>query len=119
LNIHTDIRDQLGRASTLEAFNDLASALKQRLIAESNTNSEVLTEAGEYPKDERGIKKVPHWLCQPWVRPPNTQGAPKDRSVDQEEGIEGSHSTKRKADLIDGDPPEKLELSDGTQETKR
>ncbi|KAI8914197.1 dihydrouridine synthase-domain-containing protein [Gorgonomyces haynaldii] len=57
LNRHTEIREMLGKAKKLE---DLQQAL------DDYTHEYT----GPIEVDENGIKQLPDWVCQPWIRPP-------------------------------------------------
>lgn len=70
---HTDIREKLGKASDLEALEALTAELAERLIIEAKMmeGKGGVEEAKAVLLDEvTGRPRYPHWLCQPYVRPP-------------------------------------------------
>eukprot|EP00842_Homolaphlyctis_polyrhiza_P006152 jgi/Hompol1/6538/HPOL_000191-RA len=63
---HPDLRTRLGTSHTLEDFTNIVIEMKSRL------QSEVVDfDVATAPVDERGIKMIPHWLLQPYIRPPD------------------------------------------------
>eukprot|EP01099_Mayorella_cantabrigiensis_P001875 TRINITY_DN1820_c0_g4_i1.p1 TRINITY_DN1820_c0_g4~~TRINITY_DN1820_c0_g4_i1.p1 ORF type:complete len:357 (+),score=55.99 TRINITY_DN1820_c0_g4_i1:72-1142(+) len=59
LVVHTDIRDRLGVCKDFDEFVKLSNELKARLIEDETQNRNFGTEA------------EPHWVCQPYIRPPD------------------------------------------------
>ncbi|RKP13093.1 dihydrouridine synthase-domain-containing protein [Piptocephalis cylindrospora] len=66
---HTDLRDRLGRAGDLDALVTLTAELAERLQIEAKEGDGVT-----------GTPRHPHWLCQPYVRPP--MAPPKRKGAD-------------------------------------
>ncbi|KAK9765450.1 tRNA dihydrouridine synthase [Basidiobolus ranarum] len=64
LHIHTDMREQLGKVKSIEQFEEIVQELKQRLEESAKNSSHEIT------TDENGTRDIPHWLCQPYFRPP-------------------------------------------------
>ncbi|XP_014863130.1 PREDICTED: tRNA-dihydrouridine(16/17) synthase [NAD(P)(+)]-like [Poecilia mexicana] len=59
LQIHQDLREELAKVKTLEGLAHVSAQLKQRCQEEISGGDE---------KD--GGLPLPHWICQPYVRPP-------------------------------------------------
>ncbi|XP_028842588.1 tRNA-dihydrouridine(16/17) synthase [NAD(P)(+)]-like isoform X2 [Denticeps clupeoides] len=62
LQVHQDLREELAKVKTLEALAEVSEQLKHRC-------------QDEIAKDEKGQDHLtgllfPHWICQPYVRPP-------------------------------------------------
>lgn len=94
LPFHTDLRADLGKAGSLEAFIKIADQMKERLEKERlEKGEEGLT--GE--ADERGIRKYGHWRCQPYFRPalPADHGIAKgeQRKREKEEALKAQPET--------------------------
>jgi tRNA-dihydrouridine synthase 1 len=94
LPFHTDLRADLGKAGSLEAFIKIADQMKERLEKERlEKGEEGLT--GE--ADERGIRKYGHWRCQPYFRPalPADHGKAKgeQRKREKEEALKAQPET--------------------------
>ncbi|XP_046893926.1 tRNA-dihydrouridine(16/17) synthase [NAD(P)(+)]-like isoform X3 [Hypomesus transpacificus] len=89
LQIHQDLREDLAKVKNLEALSGVSRHLKQRCQEEIARGEE----AGQ-----RGGLPFPHWICQPYVRPP-----PKEAVGDgaKEEAKAACH--KRALEDSDGD----------------
>ncbi|KAG0368008.1 hypothetical protein BC939DRAFT_503732 [Gamsiella multidivaricata] len=102
LNVHTDLRSELGLANSREAMWDVTRKLKQRLI-EDEAKSGQNGESFEGRVDEKGFPVLPHWVAQPYFRQPMP---PQDQKVTANvgEGGEGEFlnaalsSSKRSAE---------------------
>ncbi|KAG0199814.1 tRNA-dihydrouridine(16/17) synthase [NAD(P)(+)]-like protein [Mortierella sp. GBA30] len=93
LNVHTDLRTELGLANSREAMWEVTRKLKHRLIEDAE-KSRLSGESFEGRKDEKGFPLLPHWVTQPYFRqpmPPQEQS--KSKSSDKE-GEEGDSSSK-------------------------
>ncbi|KAL1916420.1 uncharacterized protein VTP21DRAFT_5611 [Calcarisporiella thermophila] len=68
LPVHTDLRSALGSARTYEEIEKIVGELKQRLLEDEKVMGDEWKE--KWGKlDERGLKMLPHWVCQPYIRP--------------------------------------------------
>ncbi|PIA16191.1 Dus-domain-containing protein [Coemansia reversa NRRL 1564] len=65
LPVHTDLRQQLVAAETLEDYDQFTKDIETRLIEEANVSS---FDPDHIEKDEHGYRKYPHWICQPALR---------------------------------------------------
>ncbi|XP_038123509.1 tRNA-dihydrouridine(16/17) synthase [NAD(P)(+)]-like [Cyprinodon tularosa] len=62
LQIHQDLREELAKVKTLEGLAHISSQLKRRCQEEISDGKEGEGREGGLP--------FPHWICQPYVRPP-------------------------------------------------
>ncbi|KAM4691463.1 tRNA-dihydrouridine(16/17) synthase [NAD(P)(+)]-like [Rhinophrynus dorsalis] len=85
LQVYQELREELAKVKTIEGITAVNRELKHRCQEERKKSGEVNT--GELP--------FPHWICQPYVRPP-----PKD-IVKEGSGIRGKRSLE---DEDDGNP---------------
>ncbi|KAF9134447.1 hypothetical protein BGW39_007062 [Mortierella sp. 14UC] len=69
LVIHTDLRTELGMATTREELWAITSKLKERLIQDAEA-SRARGESFEGRVDDQGFPILPHWLAQPYFRQP-------------------------------------------------
>ncbi|KAJ1649529.1 tRNA dihydrouridine synthase [Dispira simplex] len=70
---HVDLRDRLAKFRRLEEAIDVVQELSQRLQEEASRHPPFdITKA---TKDERGFYRIPHWICQPYTRPPHVPPA--------------------------------------------
>ncbi|KAH7045665.1 dihydrouridine synthase-domain-containing protein, partial [Linnemannia elongata] len=67
LNVHVDLRSELGLANSREAMWEVTRKLKERLI-EDEEKSRQSGESFEERKDEQGFSILPHWVAQPYFR---------------------------------------------------
>uniref|UniRef100_A0A3B5LUE1 tRNA-dihydrouridine(16/17) synthase [NAD(P)(+)]-like n=1 Tax=Xiphophorus couchianus TaxID=32473 RepID=A0A3B5LUE1_9TELE len=81
LQIHQDLREDLAKVKTLEGLAHVSAQLKQRCQEEISGGDE---------KD--GGLPLPHWICQPYVRPP-CQEAEVRSTVCQKRALEDSDRT--------------------------
>ncbi|KAF9901224.1 tRNA-dihydrouridine(16/17) synthase [NAD(P)(+)]-like protein [Linnemannia zychae] len=98
LNVHVDLRSELGLANSREDMWEVTRKLKARLI-EDEEKSRQSGESFEGRKDEKGFPILPHWVAQPYFRQPMPpQEQKKDENQEQEAKSEPAGSTKRSAD---------------------
>ncbi|KAJ3019243.1 tRNA-dihydrouridine(16/17) synthase [NAD(P)(+)]-like protein [Thoreauomyces humboldtii] len=82
LSIHTDVRTDLAKANTLDDMKALVAQLKARLVADSN-GAEVYTPPPEgYELDDDGLRVLPNWCLQPYVRIDGTLPKPTSETLD-------------------------------------
>ncbi|KAJ1966420.1 tRNA dihydrouridine synthase [Dispira parvispora] len=85
---HVDLRDQLAKFRTLEEVIVVVQELSQRLQEEASQHPPFdITKA---TKDEHGLYQIPHWICQPCVRPPQVPPAtsnPKSSRLPPSNGV--------------------------------
>ncbi|KAF9317189.1 tRNA-dihydrouridine(16/17) synthase [NAD(P)(+)]-like protein, partial [Linnemannia elongata] len=86
LVIHTDLRTELGMATTREELWTITRKLKERLIQEAET-SRMEGESFEGRVDDQGFPILPHWVAQPYFRQPMPDQSKK------EAGQEGANET--------------------------
>ncbi|KAJ2083102.1 tRNA dihydrouridine synthase [Coemansia sp. RSA 988] len=67
LPIHTDLRQQLVAAETLDGYEQATRDIKARLIEEAATCDPPF-DPDHIESDELGYRKYPHWICQPALR---------------------------------------------------
>jgi len=79
LNVHTDLRSELGLANSREAMWEITRKLKERLIKDED-NSRLSGESFEGRVDEQGFPILPHWVAQPYFRQPMP---PQDQKKDE------------------------------------
>ncbi|XP_063312267.1 tRNA-dihydrouridine(16/17) synthase [NAD(P)(+)]-like [Pelobates fuscus] len=94
LQVYQDLRDELAKAKTLEGIIAVNQALKGK-CQEERLNKLVEDDiAGELP--------FPHWICQPYVRPPpklitkEESGGCGKRALEDEEELNSEHLSKNK-----------------------
>ncbi|KAK3815698.1 MAG: tRNA-dihydrouridine synthase [NAD(P)(+)]-like protein [Linnemannia gamsii] len=98
LNVHVDLRSELGLANSREDMWEVTRKLKARLI-EDEEKSRQSGESFEGRKDEQGFPILPHWVAQPYFRQPMpSQEQKKDESQEQESKADVAGATKRSAD---------------------
>ncbi|KAG0271797.1 tRNA-dihydrouridine(16/17) synthase [NAD(P)(+)]-like protein [Linnemannia exigua] len=98
LNVHVDLRSELGLANSREDMWEVTQKLKARLI-EDEEKSRQSGESFEGRKDEQGFPVLPHWVAQPYFRQPMpSQEQKKDENQEQENKADAAGSTKRSAD---------------------
>ncbi|KAG0296289.1 hypothetical protein BGZ96_009829 [Linnemannia gamsii] len=100
LNVHVDLRSELGLANSRETMWEVTRKLKERLI-EDEEKSRQSGESFEGRKDEQGFPILPHWVAQPYFRQPMPPQEQKDTSAKKEgdQNVETTTaSTKRSAD---------------------
>ncbi|KAJ3181608.1 hypothetical protein HDU85_003550 [Gaertneriomyces sp. JEL0708] len=68
LPIHTDIRAQLAKAKTRPEFEHVCKELEKRLNEMSGGEKEVQCPQEGWTLDERGVRVLPAWVAQPYVR---------------------------------------------------
>nr|KAJ3421711.1 tRNA-dihydrouridine(16/17) synthase [NAD(P)(+)]-like protein [Polyrhizophydium stewartii] len=66
LALHPEMRERLGRSQSFEDLQAFVDEMKRRV--------QIPADAPEFdplaaPVDSRGVREVPHWLLQPFVRP--------------------------------------------------
>uniref|UniRef100_A0A3Q1G342 Dihydrouridine synthase 1-like (S. cerevisiae) n=1 Tax=Acanthochromis polyacanthus TaxID=80966 RepID=A0A3Q1G342_9TELE len=64
LQIHQDLREELAKVKTLEGLADVSKQLRLRCQEEIAKGKDVEEKKSDLP--------FPHWICQPYVRPPLT-----------------------------------------------
>ena len=65
---HTDLRNQLGRATSMEAGEAVAAELKRRLM-EAEARGDEMDRPKQTVQAQSGPHTVPpYWICQPRVR---------------------------------------------------
>lgn len=74
LSVYTDLRVRLGSSHTIEDFEAVVNELNERLKVDAAKCNHVI----EVTTDESGIRHYPHWVCQPYVRPPNLHNKRKE-----------------------------------------
>lgn len=63
---HTDLRNKLGAMNgNVEQFRPIVAEVSQRIAAEMDAQP---LETLPLPRDAKGIKTIPHWASQPYVR---------------------------------------------------
>ncbi|KAJ1732528.1 tRNA dihydrouridine synthase [Coemansia biformis] len=67
LPIHTDLRQRLVEARTMDEFAGCVEAIKVRLMADAAAQSSPF-DLDAFEVDEFGYRKYPHWICQPALR---------------------------------------------------
>jgi tRNA-dihydrouridine synthase 1 len=98
LNVHIDLRSELGLANSREDMWEVTRKLKARLIADEEKFRQN-GESFEGRKDEQGFPILPHWVAQPYFRQPMPpQEQKKDENQELETKAETSGSMKRSAD---------------------
>ncbi|KAF9905266.1 tRNA-dihydrouridine(16/17) synthase [NAD(P)(+)]-like protein [Linnemannia zychae] len=97
LVIHTDLRSELGMATTREELWAITRKLKERLIQDAET-SRLQGESFEGRFDDQGFPILPHWLAQPYFRQPMPDQSKKEEG-DTDTLTAGS---KRTADEAQG-----------------
>ncbi|KAF9581476.1 hypothetical protein BGW38_001487 [Lunasporangiospora selenospora] len=95
LNIYTDMRAELGMSSSLEKMWDVTRRMKDLLIRDAET-SRMNGESFEGRVDDKGYPILPHWLSQPYFRPPLAE--PKAKQPNSETADSTATSAKRTAD---------------------
>ncbi|KAJ1721709.1 tRNA dihydrouridine synthase [Coemansia erecta] len=68
LPIHTDLRQQLGTAKSLDEFWSFVRDMKSRLIEDSKKEDAMVFDPENVETDAFGYRKYPHWICQPALR---------------------------------------------------
>ncbi|KAJ2705266.1 tRNA dihydrouridine synthase [Coemansia sp. IMI 203386] len=68
LPIHTDLRQQLAAARTMEEMHQFVKDIKARLIEDSQKEDAQMFDLENIEVDEFGYRKYPHWICQPALR---------------------------------------------------
>uniref|UniRef100_A0A1A8JI63 tRNA-dihydrouridine(16/17) synthase [NAD(P)(+)]-like n=1 Tax=Nothobranchius kuhntae TaxID=321403 RepID=A0A1A8JI63_NOTKU len=61
LEIHQDLREELAKVKTLQALADVSKQLELRCQEEMANRKDV--------EDKEGNIPLPHWICQPYIRP--------------------------------------------------
>ncbi|XP_054891599.1 tRNA-dihydrouridine(16/17) synthase [NAD(P)(+)]-like [Poeciliopsis prolifica] len=89
LQIHQDLREELAKVKTLEGLAHVNSQLKQRCQEEISGGDE---------KD--GGLPLPHWICQPYVRPPPKPAVTNGSC--QEAEVRSTACQKRSLEVSDG-----------------
>ncbi|KAG0197770.1 tRNA-dihydrouridine(16/17) synthase [NAD(P)(+)]-like protein [Mortierella sp. GBA30] len=69
LNVHTDLRADLGMAASREEMWEVTRKLKERLIQDAEASRQS-GESFEGRVDDQGFPILPHWLAQPYFRQP-------------------------------------------------
>ncbi|KAM7386126.1 hypothetical protein PAMA_008982 [Pampus argenteus] len=93
LQIHQDLREELAKVKTLEALADISKQLRLRCQEEIAKGKDVEEKESSLP--------FPHWICQPYIRPPpkesvangNSQGSEVKKTVCQKRALEDSDGT--------------------------
>lgn len=67
LNDHVDLREGLAKAKSLDDFIEISLQFRSRLEVCSKSES---FDPENVLVDEDGIKILPSWICQPYIRPP-------------------------------------------------
>ncbi|CAO3563857.1 unnamed protein product [Mortierella alpina] len=69
LNVHTDLRANLGLANSREEMWEVTRMLKERLLQDAEA-SRLSGESFDGRVDDQGFPILPHWLAQPYFRQP-------------------------------------------------
>ncbi|KAF9089294.1 tRNA-dihydrouridine(16/17) synthase [NAD(P)(+)]-like protein [Mortierella sp. AD031] len=96
LVIHTDLRAELGMATTREELWTITRRLKERLIQDAEA-SRLQGESFEGRADDQGFPILPHWLAQPYFRQPMPEQSKKEVGQEGETDTTNTAS-KRTAD---------------------
>ena len=70
LNVHTDFRERLGTAHSVEVYEGIVDALGRMLEMDIENDEEWKNEVRKIDENIPGGRKYPHWVCQPYIRPP-------------------------------------------------
>ncbi|KAJ2880309.1 tRNA dihydrouridine synthase, partial [Coemansia asiatica] len=68
LPIHTDLRQQLANAKSMDDMHQFVKDIKARLIEDSQKEDARKFDLENIEMDEFGYRKYPHWICQPALR---------------------------------------------------
>ncbi|KAJ1988545.1 tRNA dihydrouridine synthase [Dimargaris cristalligena] len=68
LPLHTDLRAQMAKVQSFAEMDQVVHDLQARLQPEAEQHPPFCIETAE--KDTDGFYIIPHWICQPYVRPP-------------------------------------------------
>ncbi|KAJ3022110.1 UNVERIFIED_CONTAM: tRNA-dihydrouridine(16/17) synthase [NAD(P)(+)]-like protein, partial [Siphonaria sp. JEL0065] len=68
LNDYHDLRADLASKHTIDELTTTAQEFKRRILVDTN-NATKYTAPEEYELDERGLRILPNWICQPHFRP--------------------------------------------------
>ncbi|KAK0136506.1 tRNA-dihydrouridine(16/17) synthase [NAD(P)(+)]-like [Merluccius polli] len=96
LQIHQDLREELAKVKNLEGLAEVSKQLRLRCQEEIAREKEGTLER------PRGDLPFPHWMCQPYIRPPPKELVPNVKSQDSELKKTASH--KRALEDSDGAP---------------
>ncbi|KAG0317968.1 tRNA-dihydrouridine(16/17) synthase [NAD(P)(+)]-like protein [Linnemannia gamsii] len=96
LVIHTDLRTELGMATTREELWAITRKLKERLIQDAQT-SQMEGESFEGRVDDQGFPILPHWLAQPYFRQPMPEQSQKEAG-EEDASATTTSGAKRTAD---------------------
>ncbi|KAG7279434.1 hypothetical protein CRUP_038207 [Coryphaenoides rupestris] len=94
--IHQDLREELAKVKNVEGLAEVNKQLRLRCQEEIAKEKEGIAER------PRGDLPFPHWMCQPYVRPPPKECVPNSRS--QEPEVKKTLSHKRALEDTDGTP---------------
>ncbi|XP_066497591.1 tRNA-dihydrouridine(16/17) synthase [NAD(P)(+)]-like isoform X2 [Hoplias malabaricus] len=94
LQIHQDLREDLAKAKTLSGIEEVNRQLKQRCQEEMSKE--------ESERHQTGLP-LPHWICQPYVRP-----APKEESQVNGQNTAEVKTVRMKRALEDSDSNDSL-----------
>ncbi|XP_016385050.1 tRNA-dihydrouridine(16/17) synthase [NAD(P)(+)]-like [Sinocyclocheilus rhinocerous] len=103
LQIHQDLREELAKAKNVAGIAEVNRQLKQRCQEEMAKDESEWTRTG---------LPFPHWICQPYVRPP-----PKDPNTENGQRASETKAVSVKRALEDSDAPNDS-LSKNKQEKK-
>ncbi|KNE59317.1 hypothetical protein AMAG_03618 [Allomyces macrogynus ATCC 38327] len=71
INDYPDQRDQLAKAVKMDQFESVTAQLRAVLEPIAQASSwDVTVPSSEIPNDANGYKKLPSWVCQPYMRDP-------------------------------------------------
>ncbi|KAJ2501366.1 tRNA dihydrouridine synthase [Coemansia sp. RSA 1972] len=118
LPIHTDLRQQLVVAHSVEEFSMVVAELKIRLTEEAAKATPPF-DANNVEIDEFGYRKYPHWICQPALRFEHDKQHSKSKRLLNE--CQTSEQTEQTSEKVE-QTSEKIEQSNESTEdsdTKR
>lgn len=97
LPIYTDLREKLSTVRSMEEIVEFTQAIKDRLIADYGS---VSIFDGEYKTDGRGVRELPVWVVQPYIRKPlPAQEQKKDQTIEKRK-TEEQNQKKKKGTLL-------------------
>ncbi|KAJ3308761.1 tRNA-dihydrouridine(16/17) synthase [NAD(P)(+)]-like protein [Boothiomyces sp. JEL0838] len=97
LPIYTDLREKLSTVRSMEEIVEFTQAIKDRLIADYGS---VSIFDGEYKTNGRGVRELPVWVVQPYIRKPlPAQEQKKDQTIEKRK-TEEQNQKKKKGTLL-------------------
>lgn len=108
LQIHQDLREDLAKVKNLEGLTEVSRQLKLRC-------QEEIARGEEAGQTQGGGLPFPHWICQPYVRPPPKEAVANGNGVKEE--VKKAVCHKRALEDSDG-PADADSLSKNKQKKK-